>query len=53
MEYRGLNAFRNVLKKRQSKYGKVIKWLDERVSELRRKEVNGFARMKNVIESAV
>jgi hypothetical protein len=51
--YMALNAFRVVLGKKQSKYRKVIEWLDERIGELRRREVDGFVRMKGIVSSNV
>jgi hypothetical protein len=36
VEFLALSAFRDVLGRRQSKYGKVIAWLDERLVDLRK-----------------
>jgi hypothetical protein len=52
VEYMALNAFRNVLRKKQSKYGKVIEWLDEKICELRGKEADSFAGMKGIIQAS-
>jgi hypothetical protein len=52
VEYMALNAFRNVLRKKQSKYGKVIEWLDEKICELRGKEADSFTRMKGIVQAS-
>jgi hypothetical protein len=44
-----MNAFRNVMGKRQSKYGKVIEWLDERIETLMAREGNTCDRMKGIV----
>jgi hypothetical protein len=51
VEYLALNAFREVLRKRQSKYGKVISWLDEQISHLSAKNGESFARMSGIVSS--
>jgi hypothetical protein len=45
-----MNAFRVVMGKRQSKFSKVIEWLDERIVILRTREGETFDRMKGVVE---
>lgn len=46
-----MNAFRNVMGKRQSKFGEVIKWLDERMQILRARERETCGRMTGIVES--
>jgi hypothetical protein len=48
--FMALNAFRKVLGKRQSRYGKVITWLASRISELKGKNEEALKRMKSVVE---
>ncbi len=43
-----VNAFLNVLRKRQSKYLKVIKWLDMRIATFRAREARMCKMMKDV-----
>ena len=52
VEYMALNAFRNVLRKKQSKYGKMIEWLDEKIFELKGKEADSFARIKGIVQAS-
>jgi len=40
VEWLAANAFRVVLHKRQSKFGKVLEWLDGRIAALREKKVS-------------
>lgn len=49
IEYMALNAFRGVLGKRQTKYRKVIEWLDERLLGLRVREGESCERMKGIV----
>jgi len=44
-----MHAFRDVLRKRQSKYGKVIEWLESRIWSLREKEGKGVDRMVGIV----
>lgn len=44
-----LTAFRDVMRKRQSKFGKVIEWLDERIEGLRGREGETCQRMKGIV----
>jgi hypothetical protein len=53
LEYLALNAFRNVLKKRQSKYGKVIAWLDDQLMDLNAKGADSLSRMSGIVSSSV
>jgi hypothetical protein len=53
LEYLALNAFRNVLKKRQSKYGKVITWLDDQLMDLNAKGADSLSRMSGIVSSNV
>ena len=48
-----VNAFRNVMGKRQSKFGKVIKWLDERIRVLKGKEGETCERMKGIVDGTL
>ena len=51
VEFLAINAFRDVLGKRQSAYRAVIGWLDLRLSTLRGKEERMCQRMKGVIQT--
>jgi hypothetical protein len=51
LAFLGLQAFKNVLVKKQSKYGKVITWLDEKIAELRAKNSEGLSRMSGIVSS--
>jgi hypothetical protein len=51
VEFLAMNAFRDVLGKRQSAYRAVIGWLDLRISTLRGKEEKMCQRMKGVIQT--
>ena len=53
LEYLALNAYRNVLKKRQSKYGKVIAWLDDQLMDLKAKGADSLSRMSGIVSSDV
>lgn len=53
IEYLALNAFRNVLGRRQSKYGKVIAWLDERLLHFTAKEGDSFSRMSGILSASI
>ncbi|PMD19565.1 hypothetical protein NA56DRAFT_193906 [Hyaloscypha hepaticicola] len=53
LEYLALNSFRNVLRKRQSKYGKVIAWLDDQLMDLKAKGADGLSRMSGLVSSNV
>jgi hypothetical protein len=44
-----MNAFRNVMGKRQSKFGKVIEWLKERIKMLMMREEDTCGRMKGIV----
>jgi hypothetical protein len=44
-----LNSFKRVLAKRQSRYSRVLEWLDEQISAMRRKEGNMCARLHGVL----
>ncbi len=48
LEYLALNAFRNVLKKRQSNYWKVISWLDNQLMGLKAKGAKSLSRMSDI-----
>jgi len=52
VEYLALNAFRDVLKKRQSKYGRVLSWLEERLARLGAKHGGDLTRMNRVVRSS-
>jgi hypothetical protein len=49
VEFLAMNAFRDVLGKRQSAYRAVIGWLNPRISMLRGKEEKMCQRMNGVI----
>lgn len=51
VEFLAINAFRDVLGKRQSAYRAVIGWLDLHLSTLRGKEEKMCQRMKGVIQT--
>jgi len=51
VEWLAMNAFSKVMGKRQSKFGKVIEWLDERIELLRAREWETCGRMKGIVES--
>jgi hypothetical protein len=51
VEFLAINAFRDVLGKRQSRYRAVIGWLDLRISTLRGKERTMCERMKGIIRT--
>lgn len=53
IEYLALNAYRNVLARRQTKYGKVISWLDERLLIMKVKDGESCAKMKGIVASNV
>ena len=44
-----LNAFEKVLSKRQSKYVKVLEWLDGQIDVMRRKEAKVCSRLSGVL----
>lgn len=44
-----MHAFRNVLSKRQSRYGKIIEWLDGKIGDLERKEKKSCEFLKGVV----
>jgi len=47
-----INAFREVLQKRQSKYRKVIEWLDERIGFLKGREWETCEKMRRMVRTA-
>lgn len=49
MDRLAINAFLNVLRKRQSKYLKAIKWLDMRIATLKARETRMCERMRNIV----
>jgi hypothetical protein len=49
VEWLALHAFRDVMGKRQSKFGKIIEWLDERIGGLRVREGEVVGRMGGII----
>ncbi|KAE9381041.1 hypothetical protein N431DRAFT_322744 [Stipitochalara longipes BDJ] len=51
IEFMALTAFRNVLKKRQTKYGKAIAWLDEGILALKLKDSEALSRMRGIVSS--
>jgi hypothetical protein len=53
IEFLALNAFRNVLRKKQSKYGKVIAWIGERLLHLTSREGDGFSRMSGILSTSI
>lgn len=53
LEYLALNAFRNVLRKRQSKYGEVIAWLGDQLMDLKAKGADSLSRMSGLVSSNV
>ncbi|KAH6671185.1 hypothetical protein B0J14DRAFT_89821 [Halenospora varia] len=53
VEWLATNAFRTVLQKRQSKYGKVIEWLGVRIGALLMKEREACVRMRGVVQESV
>lgn len=44
-----LNAFKKVLCKRQSRYVKVLEWLDEQIDTMMRKEGNMCQRLQGIL----
>ena len=44
-----MHAFKDVLRKRQSGYGKIINWLDEKIQILRTKEGESCGRMSGIV----
>jgi len=53
VEWLAANAFRDVLQRRQSKYGEVLKWLDGRIAALREKKVGLGKGMAQVTRESV
>ena len=53
VQFMALNAFRVVLRKRQSKYGDVLAWLDEGIRSLESKDKEGLSRMKGILSNNV
>ena len=53
VQFMALNAFRVVLRRRQSKYGGVLAWLDRGVTLLEDKDKEGLSRMKGVVSDNV
>ena len=53
VEWLAFNAFRGVLRKRQSKYGKIIEWLDVKIKALEVKEKGICERMKGAMRGGV
>lgn len=50
MRYRlAVNAFRNVMSKRQSKFRQVIEWLDEKIALLRMRDGETIRRTKGIV----
>ncbi|RDL40109.1 uncharacterized protein BP5553_00088 [Venustampulla echinocandica] len=49
VEWLAVNAFRDVLRKRQTKYRKTLEWLDRRVAMLRVKEGRACDRMSGIV----
>ena len=49
MDRLAINAFSKVLRKRQSKYLKAIKWLDMRIATLRARKARMCERMRNIV----
>jgi hypothetical protein len=47
-----MNAFRDVLRRRQSKYGKLLEWIEGRIQRLRTKEAAMCGRMEGVLSKA-
>jgi hypothetical protein len=48
--FMALNAFRQVLVKRQSRYGKIIAWIDSGIRELKVRDEEMLKRMRGVVE---
>jgi len=48
VEWLAVNAFRDVLGKRQSRYGKVLEWIDGRIAMLGTKDAVCY-RMKGLV----
>ena len=46
-----MNALKKVMGKKQSKFGKVIEWLDEEIEILRAREQETCRRMTGIVES--
>jgi len=53
VQFMALNAFRVVLRKRQSKYGGVLSWLDEGIVLLKLKDGESMSRMKGIVSNNV
>ena len=53
VEWLAFNAFRKVLRKRQSKYRKVIEWLDTKIGVLMANEARMCERMEGVLKEVV
>jgi len=53
MDRLAINAFLNVLRKRQSKYLKAIKWLEMRIATLRARKARMCERMRNIVSKNV
>jgi hypothetical protein len=49
MDRLAINAFLNVLRKRQSKYLKAIKWLNIRIATLKARKARMCERMRNIV----
>ncbi|CZR51337.1 related to telomerase reverse transcriptase [Phialocephala subalpina] len=52
VEWLAANAFQKVLRKRQSKFGKVLEWLVGRIKMLRMREGETCRRMEGVVRTA-
>ena len=44
-----INAFRDILRIRQSKYGELLEWLGARIERLKKQEAVACQRMKGII----
>ncbi|KAF8847635.1 hypothetical protein BDZ45DRAFT_607177 [Acephala macrosclerotiorum] len=52
VEWLGVNAFERVLRRRQSRYGKVLEWLEGKIRVLRMREGETCRRMEGVVRIA-
>jgi len=44
-----MNAFKDVLKRRQSRYGKLLEWIEGRIQRLRAREAAMCGRMEGIV----
>jgi len=46
-----MHAFRDVLRKRQSKYTKIIEWLEGKIDVLKAREAESCSWMRGIVET--